>query len=119
MHASACLFCSYPLSHVHTYTHTYIHTYNHTHIHTYTHTHMHIDGRQGASLEIAQMCINIRIYMLMLLHAYRHTHMHAYIHAQVHEGSGIPSDPHVIKVQAALDSRDKNFPENLPLAPWF
>ncbi len=55
----------------------------------------------------------------MLLHAYRHTHMHAYIHAQVHEGSGIPSDPHVIKVQAALDSRDKNFPENLPLAPWF
>jgi hypothetical protein len=39
---------------------------------------------------------------------------------EVHEGSGLPCDPHVIKVLAALDSRDKkNFPEDLPLAPWY
>jgi hypothetical protein len=39
---------------------------------------------------------------------------------QVREGSGIPSDPHVIVLDAALDSRDTRlFPEDLALAPWY
>jgi hypothetical protein len=48
------------------------------------------------------------------------TFIHRCMHTQVTFGRGIPSKPHVIVLDAALDSRDEDeFPENLPLCPWY
>ncbi len=51
-------------------------------------------------------------------HAYIHRHKHTcmLLYAQVKWGRGIPMDPHVVVLEAGLDSRA--FDENLPVAPW-
>jgi hypothetical protein len=56
------------------------------------------------------------IYACMHTYIHRHKHTCMLICAQVKWGRGIPMDPHVVVLEAGLDSRA--FDENLPVAPW-
>ncbi len=79
-------------------------------MHAYTNAHTHTQVQREAAYHVTARGQGAVIHM----HTQTHTHTLAGAWGQRHT-SGL----HVIKVQAALDSRDKkNLPEDLALAPW-
>ncbi len=105
-------------THIHTRVHihmcTWVHVHTYTHVCTFVHVHTYI---HACTCEMDTRYLDRQTHIHSCMHActLTHTYMHAYV-SQVRWGRGIPMQPHVVALEAGLDSRA--FDEDLPIAPW-